>query len=293
MEKQIVGKKLRWSVAKAMSCVCETVHNSKLRIKETNDYKKAMERLTSLYGLTAVQIWILCLVCEQYFNSNNSTSMRDLSEAVGTPAMSIIGWKADVQSLIERGFLEWDQYNVEFQPVREFCDSLYDNAVFVPQEKHEMDEIEFLNTFAEKYESRRHENMRAFQKRHELMRYERNHENLDMIKRVIKEIETPVNRFILYDVANDVLEGNESGLNETISDLYDGNERYNVAKEMNGRKARTVHERPHRIHEERQSFRSGNLAHGKRQETRSRRESGFVRGCPQRQEPHQSGRHTG
>lgn len=232
MEKQIVEKKLRWSVAKAMSCVCETVQDSKLRIKETNDYKTAIKRLTSLYDLTATQIWILCLVCERYFNKNKSTSMKDLSEAVGTPAMSIIGWKADVQSLIERGFLEWDKYNVEFQPVREFCDSLYDNDVFVPQEKHEMDEIEFLNTFAEKYESRRREDMRARQIQYELMKYEHNYENLDMIKRVIKEIETPVNRFILYDVANDVLEGDDSGLNATISDLYDGNERYNVAKDM-------------------------------------------------------------
>ena len=232
MEKQIVEKKLRWSVAKAMSCVCETVHNSKLRIKETNDYRTAMERLTSQYDLTAVRVWILCIVCERYFNKNYSTNMKDLSEAVGTSAMSIIGWKADVQSLVERGFLEWDNDDVEFQPVREFCDSLYDNAVFVPQEKHEMDEIEFLNTFAEKYESRRRENIRALLKQHELMRYERNHENLDMIKRVIKEIETPENRFILYDVANDVIKGNESGLNATISDLYSGNERYNVAKDM-------------------------------------------------------------
>lgn len=103
MEKQIVEKKLRWSVAKAMSCVCETVHNSKLRIKETNDYKKAMERLTSLYGLTAVQIWILCIVCERYFDRNTSTSMKNLSDTVGTSAMSIIGWKADVQSLVEWG----------------------------------------------------------------------------------------------------------------------------------------------------------------------------------------------
>ena len=232
MEKQIVEKKLRWSVAKAMACVCETVHNSKLRIKETNDYKKAMERLTSLYGLTAVRIWILCLVCERYFNSNNSTSMRDLSEAVGTPAMSIIGWKADVQSLIERGFLEWDRHNRDFQPVRELCESLYDNVVFVPQEKHEMDEIEFLNTFAEKYENRPREDKSARQLQRELWQYECKHSNLAMIMRVCAEIECRTSRFILYDVANDVLEGNDSGLNATISDLYAGNERYNVAKDM-------------------------------------------------------------
>ena len=229
MEKQIVEKKLRWSVAKAMSCVCETVHNSKLRIKETNDYKKAMERLTSLYDLTAVRIWILCIVCERYFDRNTSTSMKNLSDTVGMSAMSIIGWKADVQSLVERGFLEWDQYNRDFKPVREFCESLYDNVVFVPQEKHEMDEIEFLNNFARQYESCHRDDMST---PHELMKYERNHKNLDMIKRVIKEIETPENRFILYDVANDVIKGNESGLNTTISYLYDGNELYNVAKEM-------------------------------------------------------------
>ena len=81
MEKQIVEKKLRWSVAKAMACVCETVHNSKLRIKETNDYKTAVTRLGTLYGLTDTQVWGLCIVCERYLDYDDSTSMKDLASA--------------------------------------------------------------------------------------------------------------------------------------------------------------------------------------------------------------------
>ena len=232
MQMQTEEKKVRWNIAKAMSCVYETVHESKLKIKETTDYKTAMERLTSLYDLTATQIWILGMVCERYLERDNSTIMRNFAETVDVPSMSIMDWKADVQKLITRGFLEWHRYNDDFQPVKEFCESLYDNTAFVPQGKHEVDEIEFLNNFAEKYESRRNKDMSTFQIQRELGKYERSYENLNMIQRVRAEIEYACDRFFLYDVANDVLEGNESGLNSTICDLYDGNERYTVAKEI-------------------------------------------------------------
>ena len=66
----------------------------------------------------------------------------------------------------------------------------------------------------------------------ELARYEIQHQTLPMIQRLIKEIEDCNNRFILYDVANDVLKGGDSSLNETLSDLFDGETRYLVATEM-------------------------------------------------------------
>ena len=74
--------------------------------------------------------------------------------------------------------------------------------------------------------------MTAYAIQRELGQYENKYKHLNMIKRVMAEIEDRNNRFFLYDVTHDVLEGGESNLNSTIADLYDGGRRYSVATEM-------------------------------------------------------------
>ena len=85
---------------------------------------------------------------------------------------------------------------------------------------------------ADRYESRRGEDMSARSIQRELRLYEKAHSHLEVVKRVSDELEDPNYRFFIYDVANDVLKGVVSNLNATISDLYDGGERYSVATEM-------------------------------------------------------------
>ena len=232
MEGQMNEKKIRWNISKAMSCVYDSLFDSKLKIKSTNQYKTAMEKLKGLYNLSQTQIWILCLTCERFVEREGTSTFKDLASAVEVTAMSIMCWKKEIESLIEKGFLEWNRINNDFRPVSTFCDSLSNNTEFVPGAKHETDEIEFLNYFADRYESRRREDISCYDIQRELSTYERKHQELEMIKRVKAEIDSPYDRFILYDIANDVLQGGESNLNSTISDLYDGSKRYSVAAEM-------------------------------------------------------------
>ena len=140
-------------------------------------------------------------------------------------------WKEDIDKLIELGFLENDGYR-KFQPVSDFCYSLYHNTCFIPKSNHGVDDIEFLNYVADRYESRRRENMSSHMILCELFKYEEKNSCLEMIQRVRTEVPIMSDRFFLYDVTNDVLKGDESGLNDTIADLYDGGERYNVATKM-------------------------------------------------------------
>lgn len=232
MEEQMNEKKIRWNISKAMSRVYESLYESKLKIKPTNQYKTAMEKLKDLYKLSQTQIWILCLTCERFVEQEDTATFKDLASAVKVPAMSIMTWKKEIESLIEAGYLEWNRHNNDFRPVSTFCDSLYNNTDFIPCAKHETDDIEFLNYFADRYESRRREDKNCYEIQRELNSYERKHQHLEMIKRVKAEIDSPYNRFILYDITNDVLQGIDSNLNSTISDLYDGSRRYSVAAEM-------------------------------------------------------------
>ena len=225
-------KKIRWNISMAMSCVFEALWKSKLKIKKTQKYETAMERLMALYKLTQSQVWILCLVCEHYVECDDSTSLSDISEALNIPAMTIMSWKKDMEKMSEDGFFEWRRNRKDVMPVSEFNDSLYSNTEFIPQKKKEMDEIDFLNYFADRYESRRGEDMSEGMIARELLRYERKNAEIAMVKRVKAELEDSSHRFFLYDVAHDVIIGDKTSLNETIADLYDGGKRYTIATQM-------------------------------------------------------------
>ena len=232
MEEQLKEKKIRWNISKAMSSVYQSLNGSKLKIKKTKTYSAAMEKLKALYNISQIQVWILCLACERYFEREDSISLQNISGELGVPVMSIICWKKEIEFLVEHGFLEHCGRNDAVQPLNDFNESIYNNTEYIPQAKKEDDDIEFISYMADRYESRRGEDMSARSIQRELRLYEKAHSHLEVVKRVSDELEDPNYRFFVYDVANDVLKGGESNLNATISDLYDGGERYSVATEM-------------------------------------------------------------
>ena len=224
--------KIRWSVSKAMSCVFDALKDSHLRIKKTKNYSNALARLCKLYDISQTQVWILCMVCDRYIARDDSFIMKNFSDVLDVSAMSIMTWKKEVELLIENGFLEWNRRGSDFQPTSDYMSSLYENTRFIAKEKREVDEIDFLNYFADRYESRRGDDLSASKIQRELSKYEDEHQKLKMIQRVRNVIEERNSRFFLYDVAHDVMEGHNSSLNLTIADLYDGSTRYSVASRM-------------------------------------------------------------
>lgn len=229
---QMNEKKIRWNISKAMACVYQALNDSRLKIKKTKQYTSAMENLKSLYKLNQTQVWLLCIICERYFEDDDSTSMKNIAYTIAVPVMTIMSWNKERDKLEEMGFLEHRGGNNAVQPVSEFRESLCNNVEFIPQGKKELDEIEFLRTFARMYENRRDEDKSARVIQRELRRFEDNNKNLKMVERVMAEVKQADHRFFLYDVTHDVIKGDESGLNTTISDLYDNEDRFTVAQQM-------------------------------------------------------------
>lgn len=181
--------KIRWSVSKAMSCVFDALKKSKLRIKKTRAYSSAISRLCKLYGLSQTQVWILCMVCDRYVSRDDSFIMSNFSDVLEVSAMSIMTWKKEVELLIEKGFFEWNRRDNDFQPANDYMASLYENTGFAAKERREVDEMDFLTCFADRYESRRGEDISAWKIQRELFKYEDEHQKLKMIQRVRDEIE--------------------------------------------------------------------------------------------------------
>ena len=232
MEEQSKRKKIRWNISKAMSCVFQVLFESKLKIKKSKAYATAMDNLMSLYKLNQTQVWILCMACERYFECEDSITLKNMANGLEVPVMYIISWKKDVEALVEKGFLERSGRSGAVQPVSDLNDSICENIECLPQAKQDDDDIDFINYMADRYELRREEDRSSSSIKRELGLCERAHAYLEVVKRVSAELENPEHRFFLYDVTSDLLKGGESNLNSTISDLYDGGERYRVATEM-------------------------------------------------------------
>ena len=232
MEKQVEPKKIRWNIAKTMAVVCNTLRKSKLNIRKSQNYTDAMERLITLYNLTKTQIWILCLTTERNIEEASTSSMSDFAEVLDISAMLILNWKKEIEILKDKGYLENSTFKEEFQPVKAFITSLLNNTSYIPAPKHEIDEIEFLNNFSKLYGSRSLDDITGMEIQQMLHRYEYAYRKFEMVKRVKSCLKNGVERFILYDVANDVLRGITSELDSTLSDIFDGDERYVIAKQM-------------------------------------------------------------
>ena len=232
MKNQVKPQKIRWDIAKTMAVVCNSLRKSKLNIKNTKNYNNAMERLTTLYNLTKVQVWILCLSCERAIDEDDTGSLRDFADIINISAMTILNWKKDIEVLKDKRFLVRCMCKEEFQPTTSFSDSLTNNTSFIPDPIKETDEIEFLNTFAKLYSSRSLYDSTGREIRSVLCKYENENKELNMVKRARNCLNITFWRFILYYVANDVLKGVNSELDNTLSDIFDGEERYLIAKQM-------------------------------------------------------------
>ncbi len=165
-------ERIRWNIPKVMSCVFDALTKSKLRIKKTKVYSTAINRLCKLYGLSQTQVWILCMVCDRYVARNDSFIMNNFSDVLEVSAMSIMAWKKEVEILIEKGFLEWNKRNYDFQPASDFMNSLCENTGFEAKEKARVDDIEFLSTVGRGFCERRRDERSARSVHREIARYE-------------------------------------------------------------------------------------------------------------------------
>lgn len=230
MISQTQDNEIKWNIANNMFNVYQTLKDSKLKIKEINLFLESMNHLMSIYHLSKIQIWILCIVCTKYLNNGYSYSLSNIADILGLNIIQILDWQKELFTLEELGFLKSSDGNV--WPSKEFLGSLYNNQIFISKRDQLNDDFDFLDFFAHIYESRFDKYKSANENQIELAQFEDKYKHLEMIMRVKAVVTESNNRFFLYDVTHDVYKGGISGLNRTLLDLYDEKDIYVVAQEM-------------------------------------------------------------
>ncbi len=133
--------KIKWSVASAMSAVCDSLNNSKLELNQNTKCKLAVQRLCQLYTLSELQAWILCVVCKNYIDNKKDTTTKGLAKFFGVPASLAKGWKNDIETLKARGFLRSAWPRGKLRPTNQFCNSIFTNTMYVPPQKQKLSGI--------------------------------------------------------------------------------------------------------------------------------------------------------
>ncbi|MCR5188068.1 MAG: ATP-binding protein [Treponema sp.] len=221
MNNQSKQKKQRWNISKTFGIISSALKESDLKIKETVAYTKALKKLMEFYKLNKIQIWILSLMFEEYYGNNKPCTLKAMSKFLKTSIMNIISWKSEIDNLCERQFVVWFFSDTDFTPFFPFCESLFNNTDYIP-ENRKIDDFQFLSILGFRVETRRNNQISQAGIHKDLRILENQHSNLDVVKRVKLLIHDAAIRFLIYDLANDVIQGGESSLNVTISDLYDG-----------------------------------------------------------------------
>lgn len=233
MEEIVKEKKIRWSVAKHIDIVAKALRNSKLKISKTQQYSKAMERLNGYFKATDIQTWILSLSLYINFGcENDNPSFNKFTQWVSCSPMEIITWKKEINSLISRGLLEWNRYEKDFLPCAMLREGVINNTELTASENITYDDIRFIKDFGQQFDNREDRDMSQTRNYLFLAAFERSHKNLPLVKRAQKALTDKYHRFFLYDCCSDLIQGNNTSLNSTLSNLYDDPERLNISKSM-------------------------------------------------------------
>ena len=95
-----------FDVLNAISILAKKLEKSHLKIKRTNEFNNAEEKLNKYFDTTSGGTWMLCGILSFYFEHHGSTcNFNDLADFFDCPVMSTIAFKKDIENLLAKRFI--------------------------------------------------------------------------------------------------------------------------------------------------------------------------------------------
>ena len=230
----------QFDVLNAISILAKKLAKSKLRIRKTQQFISAEEKLNQYFDTTSGGTWILCAMMSYYFeNGGANCNFNCLAEFFGCPVMSIIAYKKDIELLLSKKYIKnlmsVEENEIElsnqFEISNDLLKSVINNKkIIIKPKKKEENSIEIINKFVEGFNII--DDM--YEKIQQTLRIEEKYKNNDFVKKIIQIIPNDINaRMFLYDCCYDLLQGNnESGLNITLNRTYYNDSKFRVAENL-------------------------------------------------------------
>lgn len=228
-----------FDVLNAISILAKKLEKSKLKIRKTQQFISAEEKLNLYFNTTSRGTWILCAMMSYYFENGGATcNFNNLADFFDCPVMSVIAYKKDVENLLSKKYIKntrsiSDEIELsnEFEISKALLQSVINNKkIIIKAEKKEDNSIQIIEKFVDAINN----NEEVFDKIQQTAMLEEKYKKNDFLKKIIQIIPNDISaRMFLYDCCYDLLQGNnESGLSSTLNRVYYSDSKFRVAENL-------------------------------------------------------------
>ena len=230
-------QKPNFDVLKAISVLAKKLEKSHLKVKRTNEFNNAEEKLNKYFDTTSGGTWMLCGILSFYFEHHGSTcNFNDLSEFFECPVMSVIAYKKDIEDLLAKRYIvnnksliedEVEIHN-EFDISKNLIRSVIHNEqIVIEQKKTERTVLNLIRKIGDLCDS----SEELFEKTFQTEAIEYKYNDFDLIKRIKLLFPDDIyTRMFFYSCCNDLLKGYETSLQATIANSYEETDRFQIAE---------------------------------------------------------------
>lgn len=228
-----------FDVLNAISILAKKLEKSKLKIRKTQQFISAEEKLNLYFNTTSRGTWVLCAMMSYYFENGGATcNFNNLADFFDCPVMSVIAYKKDVENLLSKKYIKntrsvSDEIELsnEFEISKALLQSVINNKkIIIKAEKKEENTIQIIEKFIDAFNNI--DDM--FEKIQQTFAIEEKYKNNDFLKKIIQIIPNDISaRMFLYDCCYDLFQGNnESGLSSTLNRVYYSDSKFRVAENL-------------------------------------------------------------
>lgn len=228
-----------FDVLNAISILAKKLEKSKLKIRKTQQFISAEEKLNLYFNTTSRGTWVLCAMMSYYFENGGATcNFNNLADFFDCPVMSVIAYKKDVENLLSKKYIKntksiSDEIELsnEFEISKALLQSVINNKkIIIKAEKKEDNSIQIIEKFVDAINN----NEEVFDKIQQTAMLEEKYKKNDFLKKIIQIIPNDISaRMFLYDCCYDLLQGNnESGLSSTLNRVYYSDSKFRVAENL-------------------------------------------------------------
>lgn len=232
-EEKTENLKIRWNVSQAIATVYEKLHDSKLRFRKNEKYDEAMTRLKEYFGTNETQTWIMTIICAFYFECPDSSwDIGDLRRDVGCDALKSVTWASEIEELKKKHYLKSRRGNCFYPTDIVTCAIASNEKIVLNPNDFNIDFSKFVSQIGEMVENRSDDNLSTYRLFRNIRNFEAENESLALVKdvKLLLGDDNTDNRAFFYDACYDYLRGNDTSLNMTINDIFDGSDRFEYAE---------------------------------------------------------------
>lgn len=231
---------INFNVLDSISVIANKLADSRLRIRRTQEFSKAQERLDSYFKTTSDATWMLCGIISYYFDNNgHACNFNELSDFFCVPVMKVLSYKSDIESLLKKGYitntmgLDSNEVGLQnsFELSRDLLHCIISNKKITITDKNEGED--FVFSTIRKMGALIESPLMSFEKISEIMTMEKKLVHNSFFAETIKLVPDVHDRMFFYNCCSDLFTGFESRLSSTIESAYgDSSKKFKVADEF-------------------------------------------------------------